>query len=156
MTIKTLLIAIGLILGFAGLMSLAWTASEWMMGAPVAEVEPTQPKAPAAEKTETTVPAPSEAARTEPVQDTKVDQEPPVQSGAYDDNWTGRQEPDADVGLAVPSQVQPKSLAPVTETPEVDPARIDDRETSAETEQPASSLPSAQNPDPYKGDDREN
>jgi hypothetical protein len=153
-TVKTLVIALGLILGFAGILTVAWDISAWMMGAPVATVEPVQPS-PSAEKTEAVAPAKSDPAKIEPIQDTKADHNQPVQSGAYDDNWTGQQEPQADVGLSAPSQVQTKSIAPATDPSVVVPFDPDDREAAEEPTKQKSSLPSAQNSDPYKGDDRE-
>ena len=154
MTVKTLVIALGLIVGFVGLMMLAWDISAWMMGTPVASVEPVQ-QAPSTEKTEAVAPAKSDAAKIEPIQDTKADPNQPVQSGAYDDNWTGRQEPQADVSLSAPSQIQSKSIAPVTNPSVVVPFDPDDREAADEPTKEGSSLPSAHNANPYKGDDRE-
>ena len=125
-----------------------------MMGSPVSSVEPVQP-VPSAEQTGAVAPKQSEPAKIEPIQDTKADHNQPVQSGAYDDKWTGRQDPPADVGLAVPSQIQQKSVAPATDPSVVMPFDPDDREVTSETAKEGPSLPSAQNADPYVGDERE-
>jgi len=154
-TVKTLLIAIGLILGFAGAMRLAWDISAVLMEAPVAEVEPAPQKAPPAEKTQTDVPDQSDNAKIEPVPDTKADDNQPAQSDAYDDTWTGKEESKSDVGLKPSLQIEPKTVAPVTVDPVVDPYAPDDREAADKSDQTGSTSPPLQKTDPYKGDDRE-
>ncbi|NNE22592.1 MAG: hypothetical protein HKN11_08270 [Rhizobiales bacterium] len=155
MTVKTLLIAIGLILGFAGFMSLAWNISAVMMGTPVVEVEPAPQKAPPVEKIQTDVPDQSDNAEVDPVQDTEADVNQPAQAGAYDDKWTGSEETKSDAGLKPSGQTEPKSASPVTVDPVVDPYAPDDRETVDKSDQTDSTPSPLQKADPYKGDDRE-
>ena len=149
MTFKTLFIAVALVLGFAGFMTAVWSVSSWMIGPPADTVEPAPGTVPSTDNTGAASPDQNETAKTEPVQDTKVDQNRPVESGVYDDSWSGSEQPNSAVGL--------KPVVPFSddEAADTDPFSPDDREATEEPGGAGSPLPSSKNNDPYSGDDRE-
>lgn len=156
-TFKTILIGIALVAGFVGFISVAWDISAWFLGTPDVVVKQAPVTTPPVEKIEANTAGQNGKAATEPVQASKDDHDQPVQSGAYDDSWTGSEQPKADAALAPVQQVQPKSVpAEIGSRTAADPYAPDDREAPEEPKDAGSSLPSAQNDDPYKGDDREN
>ncbi len=161
MTFKTLLIAVLLVAGFTGFMMLTWSISERMMREPVAETEQKAPingKKP--ERIEANTVGPEDDTEAEPAKQDKAEDPQEVETGAYDDTWSGTELPKATNGLTPTTQPKAPASTPTignsAAPTSVDPYQADDREAAAEEPAAEPQTPSSsQNADPYRGDDRE-
>ena len=88
-------------------------------------------------------------------QDAKLNQGATIETGAYDDSWTGTAP--ADEVPAAKTEITPEPVSPAAPAKNTiaDPYAPDDREDSAASSTTAPTVQNGQAPDPYSGDDRE-
>ena len=158
MTIKTVVIAIAMVVGFATFLSVTWDISGRMLqkSAPATKQQPvyTQPiqKAEDGQSDQD-----KEASSQEPAS-TKTGEDESVKTGAYEDSWTGSAvAPIEKSGSEKSLTIQPSTIQPVTTKSDSAATSFpsDDRETDKSEDAAGSSLPARENSNPYQADERE-